>query len=86
MTIEIPDFSPWLLKSEDPAKMTYSIPDFVSRNRTKTQEFFQKKTRVVNGPLAYECSGGTTPDVAGVCRPRWESNPRARPDVGLRGQ
>ena len=28
-------------KNEDPAKMTYSIPDFVSRNRTKTQDFFQ---------------------------------------------
>ena len=30
-------FQLWLLKSEDPAKMTYSIPDFVSLNRTKTQ-------------------------------------------------
>ena len=27
-------------KSEDPAKMTYSIPDFVSRNTTQNQEFF----------------------------------------------
>ena len=27
-------------KSEDPAKMTYSIPDFVSRDTTKNQEFF----------------------------------------------
>ena len=31
MTIENRDFSLWLLKSEDPAKMTHSIPDFVSR-------------------------------------------------------
>ena len=29
------------LKCEDPAKMTYSIPDFVSRNATNHQEFFQ---------------------------------------------
>ena len=28
-------------KNDDPAKMTYSIPDFVSRNATNTQEFFQ---------------------------------------------
>jgi hypothetical protein len=31
-----PDYA----KSEDPAKMTYSIPDFVSRNTTQNQEFF----------------------------------------------
>ena len=30
-----------VLKSEDRAKMTYSIPDLVSRNTTKNQEFFQ---------------------------------------------
>ena len=35
------DFSPWVLKSEDRAKMMYSIPDLVSRNRTRNQEFFQ---------------------------------------------
>ena len=28
-------------KIEDPAKMTHSIPDFVSRNATNNQEFFQ---------------------------------------------
>ena len=28
-------------KSEDPSKMAYSISDFVSRDWTKTQEFFQ---------------------------------------------
>ena len=27
-------------KNEDPAKMTHSIPDFVSRKRGKNQEFF----------------------------------------------
>ena len=41
MTIENWDFSFWLLKSEHPAKMTYSISDFVSCNRTQNQEFFQ---------------------------------------------
>ena len=34
-------FQPLELESEDRAKMTYSIPDLVSRNRTKNQEFFQ---------------------------------------------
>ena len=28
-------------ENEDPAKMTYSIPDFMSRNTTKNQDFFQ---------------------------------------------
>ena len=28
-------------ENEDPAKMTYSIPDFVSRGTTKNQDFFQ---------------------------------------------
>ena len=32
---------PLALESEHRAKMTYSIPDLVSRNRTKNQEFFQ---------------------------------------------
>ena len=41
MTIETRDFSPWLLKSEDPAKVTYSIPDFVSRNKFNLQHLFQ---------------------------------------------
>ena len=27
-------------KNEDPAKMTHSIPDFVSRGWPKTQDFF----------------------------------------------
>ena len=30
-----------MVKGEDRAKMTYSIPDLVSRDRTKNQEFFQ---------------------------------------------
>ena len=34
-------FQPLVLESEHRAKMTYSIPDLVSRNRTKNQEFFQ---------------------------------------------
>ena len=42
ITIETRDFSPWLLKSEDPAKMTYSIPDFVSRNTINIQHLFQQ--------------------------------------------
>ena len=41
MTIETQDFSPWLLKSEDPAKMTYDLvlntSDFVSRNNQHDQ-------------------------------------------------
>ena len=40
MTIENRDFSLWLLKSEDPAKMTHSIPDFVSRNKCESRPLF----------------------------------------------
>ena len=35
------DFATDHYKSEDPAKMTHPIPDFVSRNTIKNQEFFQ---------------------------------------------
>ena len=41
LTYENQDSAPDYAKSEDPAKMTYSIPDFVSRNTTKTQDIFQ---------------------------------------------
>jgi hypothetical protein len=41
LTCENQDLTPDHAKSEDPAKMTYSIPDFVSRNTTKKQDFFQ---------------------------------------------
>ena len=39
-TYENQDSAPDYAKNEDPAKMTYSIPDFVSRNTTQNQEFF----------------------------------------------
>ena len=35
------DFATDHYKSEDPANMTHSIPDFVSRTMIKNQEFFQ---------------------------------------------
>ena len=41
LTYENQDSAPDYAKNEDPAKMTYSIPDFVSRNATNHQEFFQ---------------------------------------------
>ena len=41
LTYENQDSAPDYAKNEDPAKMTYSIPDFVSRNTTKKQDFFQ---------------------------------------------
>ena len=41
LTCENQDSPPGYAKSDDPAKMTYSIPDFVSCNTTKNQEFFQ---------------------------------------------
>ena len=41
MTIEYRDMALEYSNSEDPAKMTHSIPDFVSRNRAKNQDFFQ---------------------------------------------
>ena len=35
LTYENQDSAPDYAKNEDPAKMTYSIPDFVSRNTTQ---------------------------------------------------
>jgi hypothetical protein len=35
------DLTPGNEKNDDPAKMMHSIPDFVSRDATITQEFFQ---------------------------------------------
>ena len=40
LTYENQDSAPDYAKNEDPAKMTYSIPDFVSRNTTQNQELF----------------------------------------------
>ena len=41
LTYENQDSAPDYAKNEDPAKMTYSIPDFVSRNKTKKHDFLQ---------------------------------------------
>ena len=45
MTGKNRDFAPDDGKDEDPAKVTYSIPDFVSRDTTKNPEFFQDLER-----------------------------------------
>ena len=45
MTIEFRDLALHYYKCEDPAKITYSILDFVSCNATKNQEFFQDLER-----------------------------------------
>ena len=38
LTYENQDSAPDYAKNEDPAKMTYSIPDFVSRNYSVSEE------------------------------------------------